>query len=87
LGLKKVICRFELDVIPENYIDQAPKDLELVGKNWTMVRELLDIISSYDSKDQNKHEVLIFFLSSLILHFLLSLIRLLGHRRHDDTDG
>eukprot|EP00026_Physarum_polycephalum_P002704 Phypoly_transcript_02712.p1 GENE.Phypoly_transcript_02712~~Phypoly_transcript_02712.p1 ORF type:complete len:762 (+),score=166.98 Phypoly_transcript_02712:213-2498(+) len=49
---------FELDVIPENYIDQAPKDLELVGKNWSMVRELLDIISSYDSKDQNKHEVI-----------------------------
>jgi hypothetical protein len=49
---------FELDVIPENYIDQAPKDLQLVGKNWEMVRELLDIISSYDSKHQNKHEVI-----------------------------
>lgn len=49
---------FALDVIPENYIDEAPQDLELVEKSWAMVRELLDIISSYDFKDQNKHEVI-----------------------------
>lgn len=48
----------ELDVIPDNYIDQAPKDLAAVNKNWTMVRELLDIIVSYNAKTDYKHEVI-----------------------------
>jgi len=49
---------FELDVIPDNYIDQAPKDLALVNKNWTMIRELLDVIVSYNSKAPSHHEVI-----------------------------
>ena len=69
VGNTKLRTRVELDVIPENYIDQAPKDLALVGKNWAMVRELLDVISSYDSKDQNKHAVC---LSLLLFSFSYS---------------